>query len=495
MSKRQFILGMLASSLLGGLVVLVGLSFFGGSESVNGSFSLNRSNSVATSFGTISDEPHDYSVPAGVNFIEASRKIVPAVVHITNREEIKGTSSRWRRLLRNGVKFRESTGSGVLISEDGYITTNYHVVEGADELEVRLDDNRRLKAEIIGADPDTDLALIKIKAKGMPYIDFGNSDQVEVGEWVLAVGNPFDLNNTVTAGIVSAKARNINLITGNTDNQYGIESFLQTDAVVNRGNSGGALVNLQGELIGINTAIATNTGTFSGYSFAVPSILVKKVMDDLLEFGEVKRGLLGVTIRDADGVGTVELSGVRIMGVSPGGAADEAGLKEEDVITGVDGKEVKTTSQLQELIARKRPGDAVSISYKRKGDDRETSLKLQNRESLAVIDLPEPGLIFEKEDGVSENTVTYEIAGAVFKDLSGQLKKSLNLESGVHLSQLGEGAWKASGVKEGFVVTKVGDDDITSLEQFQKIIDTKTKDFFVMGKYPNGEKEYYRITW
>lgn len=495
MSKRQFILGMLASSLLGGLVVLLGISFFGGTETVNGSFSLNRSNSVATSFGTISDEPHDYSVPAGVNFIEASRKIVPAVVHITNREEIKGTSSRWRRLLRNGVKFRESTGSGVLISEDGYITTNYHVVEGADELEVRLDDNRRLKAEIIGADPDTDLALIKINAKGMPYIDFGNSDQVEVGEWVLAVGNPFDLNNTVTAGIVSAKARNINLITGNTDNRYGIESFLQTDAVVNRGNSGGALVNLQGELIGINTAIATNTGTFSGYSFAVPSILVKKVMDDLLEFGEVKRGLLGVTIRDADGVGTVELSGVRIMGVSPGGAADEAGLKEEDVITGVDGKEVKTTSQLQELIARKRPGDAVSISYKRKGNDRETSLKLQNRESLAAIDLAEPELIFEKEDGVSENTLTYEIAGAVFEDLSSQLKKSLNLEGGVHLSQLGEGAWKASGVKEGFVITKVGDDDITSLEQFQKIIDTKTKDFFVMGKYPNGEKEYYRITW
>tara|TARA_R110001599_G_scaffold300320_2_gene505418 strand:+ start:6446 stop:7936 length:1491 start_codon:yes stop_codon:yes gene_type:complete len=496
MSKRQFILGMLASSLLGGLVVLLGISFLGGGNSANGSFSLNRSNSVATSFGTISDEPHDYSVPAGVNFIDASRKIVPAVVHITNREEIKGTSSRWRRLLRSGVKFRESTGSGVLISEDGYITTNYHVVEGADELEVRLDDNRRLKAEVIGTDPDTDLALIKIKAENMPYIDFGNSDQVEIGEWVLAVGNPFDLNNTVTAGIISAKARNINLISGvENQNRYGIESFLQTDAVVNRGNSGGALVNLQGELIGINTAIATNTGTFSGYSFAVPSILVKKVMDDLLEFGEVKRGLLGVTIRDADGVGTVELSGVRIMGVSPGGAADEAGLKQEDVITGVDGKIVKTTSQLQELIARKRPGDAVSISFKRKGDDKETSLKLQNRESLAAIELVEPELILEREGDFSENTLTYKIAGAEFKDLTSGLKRSLKIEAGVQLSNLEEGAWKASGVKEDFIVTKVGDDDITSLEQFQKIIDTKTKDFFVMGKYPNGEKEYYRITW
>lgn len=494
MSKRQFILGMLASSLIGGLVVLLGIGFLGGDDAINGSFSLKRSNSVATSFGPISEEPHTYSVPEGVNFIEASRKIVPAVVHITNREEIKGTSSRLRRLLRNGMKFRESTGSGVLISEDGYITTNYHVVEGADELEVRLDDNRRLKAEIIGTDPDTDLALIKIKAKGMPYIDFGNSDQVEVGEWVLAVGNPFDLNNTVTAGIVSAKARNINLITG-VENRYGIESFLQTDAVVNRGNSGGALVNLQGELIGINTAIATNTGTFSGYSFAVPSILVKKVMDDLLEFGEVRRGLLGVTIRDADGIGTVELSGVRIVEISPGGAADQAGLKEEDVITGVDGKLVKTTSQLQELIARKRPGDAVSISYKRKGDDKETSLKLQNKETLAAIEIVEPELVLEEGSVFDENTLTYEIAGAEFKDLTRELKRSLKIESGVQLSKLEEGAWKASGVKENFIITKVGDDDITGLEQFQKIIDTKTKDFYVMGKYPNGEKEYYRIAW
>ncbi|MGW8122765.1 S1C family serine protease [Roseivirga echinicomitans] len=494
MSKRQFILGMLVSSVLGGLIVLLGIGFLGSDSGINGSFSLNRSNSVATSFGTISEEPHDYSVPDGVNFINASRKIVPAVVHITNREEIKGTSSRLRRMLRSGLKFRESTGSGVLISEDGYITTNYHVVEGADELEVRLDDNRRLKAEVIGMDPDTDLALIKIKARDLPYIDFGNSDQIEVGEWVLAVGNPFDLNNTVTAGIVSAKARNINLITG-AENRYGIESFLQTDAVVNRGNSGGALVNLEGELIGINTAIATNTGIFSGYSFAVPSILVKKVMDDLLEFGEVRRGLLGVTIRDADGVGTVEFSGVRIMEISPGGAADEAGLKAEDVITGVDGKLVKTTSQLQELIARKRPGDAVSISFKRKGDVKNTMLKLQNKESLAVVELPEPELIFEEDGSFDETTLTYEIGGAEFKGLTNDLKRKLNIESGVQLSKLGEGSWKASGVKEDFIVTKVGDDDIKSLEQFQKIIDTKTKDFYIMGKYPNGEKEYYRITW
>ncbi|MFT7057431.1 MAG: S1-C subfamily serine protease, partial [Roseivirga sp.] len=331
MNKKQVFLAMIASSLLGGIIVLLGISFMGGGNDGNNGFSYNNGKAVATSFSNVDETPRNYIVPEGVNFISASRKIVPAVVHITNRAEIKSGSGSWRRMFRGENRFRQSTGSGVLISADGYIVTNYHVVEGADELEVRLDDNRRLSAELVGTDQDTDLALIKVKTKDLPFVEFGNSDEVEIGEWVLAVGNPFDLNNTVTAGIISAKARNINLITS-AENRYGIESFLQTDAVVNRGNSGGALVNLKGDLIGINTAIATNTGTFSGYSFAVPSILVKKVMDDLLEFGEVQRGLLGVTIRDADGVGTDELSGVRIVGVSPGGAADKAGLKEEDVI-------------------------------------------------------------------------------------------------------------------------------------------------------------------
>ena len=494
MSKRQFFLGMLASSLIGGLVVLIGVGLFGGDDLGNTPFSQGSVNAVTTSFEPVKDTPHKYDVPAGVNFVEASRKIVPAVVHITNREEIKATSSRWRRMLRNGVKFRESTGSGVLISDDGYIATNYHVVEGADELEVQLDDNRRLKAEVIGSDPDTDLALIKVKAKDLPYVGFGNSDQVEIGEWVLAVGNPFDLNNTVTAGIISAKARNINLITG-LENRYGIESFLQTDAVVNRGNSGGALVNLEGDLIGINTAIATNTGTFNGYSFAVPSILVKKVMDDLLEFGEVKRGLLGVTIRDADGVGTVELSGVRIMGVSPGGAADKAGLKSEDVITQVDGLQVKTTSQLQELIARKRPGDDVQIGFKREGDEQKTSLVLQTKETLASLEVFEPEVLLEENSGEVESSLTYELEGAVFKNLSTDLKRKLRIEGGAQLEKLGEGAWKESGVKQGFVITKVGDNDIKDLEELQKVLDSKKDDFFVMGKYPDGEKEYYRINW
>jgi Do/DeqQ family serine protease len=488
MNKKQVLWAMLGSSVLGGLFVLLGIGLLSSGGNSASGFTYNGGNGMATTFAKMGDTPRNYIVPEGVNFITASRKIVPAVVHITNRSKVDYTSSSWRRMFRGDNQYRQSTGSGVLISADGYIATNYHVVDDADELEVRLDDNRRLKAELIGVDPDTDLALIKVKTTDLAYVEFGNSDDVEIGEWVLAVGNPFDLNNTVTAGIISAKARNIHLLT-NSENRYGIESFLQTDAVVNRGNSGGALVNLNGDLIGINTAIATTTGTFSGYSFAVPSILVKKVMDDLLEFGEVRRGLLGVTIRDADGQETEELSGVRIMGISPGGAADIAGLKEEDVIVGVDGVEVKTTSQLQELIARRRPGDNVAIGFKRNGAVNNTKLILQKRELLVPVNGEEPEILIE------ETPITYEISGATFKSLSQQLKRTLRLTDGVQVDKVEDGAWKNSGLKEGFIITKVGEEEIKNIEQFQKIIDAKTKDFLVMGKYPDGSKDYFRIRW
>ncbi|RKQ51344.1 Do/DeqQ family serine protease [Roseivirga pacifica] len=478
-SKRQFFAGVLVSSLLGGLIVLLGVGLFTGS-SANENGLERRSTSMTTSFGDIDDAPKNYIVPEGINFVKASRAIVPAVVHITNRSEVRGRSRSWSRLFGDR-RMRQSTGSGVLISSDGYIATNYHVVEDADELEVRLDDNRRVDAELVGVDPDTDLALIKIDAGSLPFVEFGDSDQVEIGEWVLAVGNPFDLNNTVTAGIVSAKARNINLIAGR-QNQYGIESFIQTDAVVNRGNSGGALVNLEGELIGINTAIATNTGTFNGYSFAVPSILVKKVMDDLLEFGEVQRGLLGVQIRDADGRFTDELSGVHISSVSPGGAAEKAGLKVDDVIVGIDDREVRTTSELQEFVARKRPGDKISVKFKRDGRNKDVSLELMKKEGF-VVSAPE------------EVHLTYEIEGSVFTDISSETKSILRIDGGVQISKLDEGAWKDAGIKEGFVITKVGDEDIEDLEEFQQLLDTKKRDFYVMGKYPNGDKEYYKIDW
>lgn len=473
-------MGLVASSLLGGLIVLFGVALLnpGPEESDYNNSSLP----VTTSLDEIDRSEKTYIVPEGINFVKASREIVPAVVHITNRSKVNNRSRRWSKLFGER-RMRQSTGSGVLISSDGYIATNYHVVEDADELEVRLDDNRRVEASLVGVDPDTDLALIKIETRGvLPFVDFGDSDQVEIGEWVLAVGNPFDLNNTVTAGIVSAKARNINLISG-SQNQYGIESFIQTDAVVNRGNSGGALVNLDGELIGINTAIATNTGSFNGYSFAVPSILVKKVMDDLLEFGEVQRGLLGVQIRDADGQFTEELSGVYISAVSPGGAAADAGLESEDVIVGIDDRDVRTTSELQEFVARKRPGDEIQVKFKRGGDTQVVNLTLMKKQNYVAAIAPE------------EITLTYQIEGAIFTDITNDLKRQLRIEGGVQMSKLDEGAWQEAGIEEGFVITKVGDKDIEDLEEFQEILDAKKRDFYVMGKYPNGEKEYFKIDW
>lgn len=480
-SKRQFFLGLLASSLLGGLIVLLGVSLLKSSDG-DGENVFGQSTAVTTSFGEIDAARKDYIVPEGINFIKASRAVVPAVVHITNTSRPSRSSGSFSRLFGRERRARQSTGSGVLISADGYIATNYHVVEDADELEVRLDDNRRVEAKLIGTDPDTDLALIKIEVKNLPHVEFGDSDQVEIGEWVLAVGNPFDLNNTVTAGIVSAKARNINLIQSGERNNYGIESFIQTDAVVNRGNSGGALVNLDGELIGINTAIATNTGSFNGYSFAVPGILVKKVMDDLLEFGEVQRGLLGVQITDADGRFTNELSGILVSGVSPGGAAEAAGIKVEDVIVGIDTRLVRTTSELQELVARKRPGDQILVRYKRSGKLKETKLTLRKKEELIVRTAEEIHL-------------NYKIEGATFVGINDEIKSRLRIDGGVQLIELGDGAWQEAGIKEGFVITKVGDQDISSLEDFQSLLDAKTRDFYVMGKYPDGEKEYFRINW
>ena len=479
-SKRQFILGLVFASILGGIVVLVGLSFLtvdDGASSV--AYSSNRT--LEPSIADVNTSPKNYVVPEGINFIKASRAIVPAVVHITNISAVSGRSTSWSRLFGRNRRVQQSTGSGVIIAPDGYIATNYHVVEDADELEVRLDDNRRINAELVGVDQDTDLALIKIDVDNLPYVGFGDSDQVEIGEWVLAVGNPFDLNNTVTAGIVSAKARTINLV-GGRQNRYGIESFIQTDAVVNRGNSGGALVNLDGDLIGINTAIATNTGTFNGYSFAVPSILVKKVMDDLLEYGEVQRGLLGIEIRDADGRFTKELSGVYVSGVNPGGAADEAGLEEEDVIVGIDERTVATTSELQEFVARKRPGDEIKVTYIRRGKELNTQLVLMKKDMIASLS-PE------------EIQLTYAIEGAIFSEVPSATQRQLRISGGVQIVEIGDGAWQEAGLEEGFVITKVGDQEISGLEDFQSILDSKERDFYVLGKSKDGKKDYFKIDW
>lgn len=310
---------------------------------------------------------------APFDFTAAAEKTMPAVVHITSKQTVKEEVKRQQSPFdfffgpMEGAP-KQGTGSGVIIDDEGFIVTNNHVVDFADEITVTLYDQRKFKATKVGTDPTTDLALIKIEAEELPVLTFGNSDDVRVGEWVLAVGNPFNLTSTVTAGIVSAKGRNIDILEGRT----AIESFIQTDAAVNPGNSGGALVDQRGNLIGINTAIASYTGSFSGYSFAVPASIVMKVVEDLKEFGSAKRGFMGVSIQNMDselatdlGVNIVE--GVHIAGVQDGGAADDAGMKVDDIVTQINGRNVKTAPELQELVGRNRPGDEIEVTINRKG--------------------------------------------------------------------------------------------------------------------------------
>lgn len=320
------------------------------------------------------------SMPSSGNFVLAASIATPAVVYI---ETISSDEDGIFFIPNRGG----ATGSGVLISPDGYIVTNNHVVESASKIQVLLNNNREYSAELVGSDPTTDLALIKIEDSGLPYLNYGNSDSSLVGEWVLAVGNPLRLQSTVTAGIISAKARNINIL---NNQQYRIESFIQTDAAVNPGNSGGALVNQKGELIGINTAILSQTGRYEGYSFSIPSNLVKKVIYDIKDFGSVQRGLLGVVIEEVNSeraklYNLSEVGGVFISSTTKDGAADVAGLQAEDIILKVDKKVIKSVPELQEIIGRLRPGATVNISYWRNNTKYETTATLKNQVNTTAL--------------------------------------------------------------------------------------------------------------
>lgn len=314
------------------------------------------------------------------NFSPAANRSMPTVVHIKAVEDNRPRNERERQFYSffGEPAPQTSFGSGVILSKEGYIATNNHVIDGAGTLEVTLFDNRKFKAQVIGSDPSTDLAVIKIEAENLSAIEFANSDEVRVGEWALAVGNPMNLTSTVTAGIISAKGRNINLIEG----QRPVESFIQTDAAVNPGNSGGALVNLDGNLIGINTAIASQTGAYSGYSFAIPANLVKKVVFDLIQYGQVNRGLLGVVISDLDAdwakeKGLALTEGVFVREVNPGGGAEEAGIVAGDVIISIEDAPIKTVPELQEKIASRNPGDLVRIKVNRNGTAKAFTVKLK----------------------------------------------------------------------------------------------------------------------
>ncbi|MCF8217540.1 MAG: Do family serine endopeptidase [Bacteroidales bacterium] len=417
----------------------------------------------------------------GPDFGAAADKTVHAVVHIKTKAKRRTTIYEQFFGLepRNGDVPMRASGSGVIISSDGYILTNNHVVESAEEIKVTLNDKRTYDAKIEGLDPSTDLALIKIDEKNLPYLEMGDSDKLSIGEWVLAVGNPFNLTSTVTAGIVSAKARNINIL----GKRSAIESFIQTDAAVNRGNSGGALVNTEGELVGINAAIASNTGSYTGYSFAIPVNIAEKVANDLKKYGMVQRAFIGVTIRDinsklAEKEDIDKLQGVYIDGVEDDGAADKGGLKEGDIIVSIDGNQVNSSGRLLELIAQYHPGDKVDINYIRNNKKKSVTLVLQGRTGKTKLLDP---------DELSISSVL----GATLENAEGDQLQRLGIEQGVQVTELRSGKLKSAGIREGFIITHVDKKKVDSAEELKDILSEKEGGVLIKGVYPNGMQAYY----
>jgi Do/DeqQ family serine protease len=468
----------------------------------------NKTNAATTP----NQVPAVANVTAGqpVDLTYAAEKALPSVVYIKNTQNSKvqtveysdpfedffsdpfggffgrgqGQGNGGRRQRQVQTPKRVAAGSGVIISADGYIVTNNHVVDGADELLVTLNDNKEYSARIIGADATTDLALIKIDGKNLPAIQIANSDDVKVGEWVLAVGNPLGLNNTVTAGIVSAKARSMG---------QGVSSMIQTDAAINQGNSGGALVNTQGALIGINAMIYSQTGSNIGYGFAIPTTIMNKVVDDLKKYGNVQRAMIGIQGSDVNAyvdnekekgnevdLGTME--GIYIAKVIEEGAAADAGLKEGDVITHIDGQKVKTFGELQNIIAQKRPGDKITINYLRNKSKKSATLTLKNEKGNTKV---------------VTGTVDLDVLGGHFKPLTDAQKEQLNVGYGLQVTKISGGKLKDAGVPQGFIIQRVNDESVKTIEDLQKIVKDASKSkepvLYIQGIYPTGKKGYFAV--
>ncbi|MBK7762357.1 MAG: trypsin-like peptidase domain-containing protein [Bacteroidetes bacterium] len=381
---------------------------------------------------------------------------------------------------------QQGSGSGVIISADGYIITNNHVVDGADEVTVVMNSKKTLTAKVVGKDAATDLAVLKVEEENLPFLNYGNSDDVKLGQWVLAVGYPLSLETTVTAGIVSAKYRNIGINQQKGGNSA-IESFIQTDAAVNPGNSGGALVNSKGDLIGINSAIASPTGSYAGYSFAIPANIVKKVVNDMVKFGNVQRAYLGISYFDsksasaekAESVGLDKVDGVYVDVVLEDGAAEEAGLKKGDIITKIGSREIKTGPQMSEAIAQYRPGDKATVNYIRSGANHTANVTFKNK-------IGNTGLV--KNDA-------NEQLGATFRELTKLECKQFGVKGGVQVSAIqakGELA-KQTRIKNSFIITQVNDDMVTSLDDLNKVLASGESDLQLGGVYPNIQGIYYYI--
>ncbi|MBF1560875.1 Do family serine endopeptidase [Segatella salivae] len=462
-------------------------------------------------FIKVNASPAIEAVPSGqpIDLTYAAEKALPAVVHIKYVQNSKVQTvdvqedpfsdffgpfgffgnpdqGNGRQKRRVQTPKKEATGSGVIISPDGYIVTNNHVVNGADELTVTLNDNREYSARIIGTDPNTDLALIKVNGKNLPTLPIGDSDNLKVGEWVLAVGNPYNLSSTVTAGIVSAKARSMG---GEGSNGPQISSFIQTDAAINPGNSGGALVNAKGELVGINAMLYSQTGSYSGYGFAIPTTIMVKVVDDLKKYGTVQRAVLGIRggdvlnyinaqkdeKKDVD-LGTNE--GVYVAEVTEGSSASAAGIVKGDVITEADGKKITKMSELQELLSKKHPGEKVTLTYLHNKSKHSKTVTLKNAQGNTKV----------------IKTADLDVLGASFRPVTEQLKKEFDLTFGLEVTKVEKGAIKSGGIEQGFIMLYANDTPLKSLSDLQELVKSASTSqdpvLIIKGIWPSGKRDY-----
>jgi serine protease Do len=420
---------------------------------------------------------------SALDFTGAVEQSIDAVVHVKTKEFREYQGNSLYELFFGEQSNGEAPpilgfGSGVIVSNKGYIVTNNHVIDGSDEVVVVLNDKREYDARVIGADPTTDIALLKVDAKELRPLKFGDSDALRLGEWVLAIGNPYNLTSTVTAGIVSAKARNFGLL---RSQEFSIESFIQTDAAVNPGNSGGALINTQGELVGINTAIASRTGAFTGYSFAVPVSIVEKIVTDLIEYGEVQRAILGVNIATvtADLAAEMkidEIAGVFVISVRPEGAAREAGIKDGDVIISIDETGVNSSAELQEAVSKFRPGQDVSVVVRRDGKLKQFDVVLRNLEGSTEI---------------VKKTDLMDVLGASFEPLSEREKQSLGIENGIRVKSVKEGKFMKVGIQEGFILTMVNKKPVSSVKDITSILKESEGGVIIEGVDRKGSRSYY----
>lgn len=422
-----------------------------------------------------------------VDLREAAKKSVPGVVHVKTmqmgREFVGnslldfwfGTPSQSRE-----VPMAMGYGSGVIVSDDGYIITNNHVIKDADKIVVVLNDKKEYEAKLIGQDPITDIALLKIDGKNLAYVEYGNSDEVALGEWVLAVGNPYNLTSTVTAGIISAKARDLGMSRG----QMSLESFLQTDAAINPGNSGGALVNAKGELIGINTLIQSPTGAYSGYAFAIPVNIARKVVTDLKDYGKVQRGVLGIRMGEltpvlAEGLGVKETSGIYVGEVVSGGAAQKAGIKKGDIIQGINGIDVKTTPEFYEQLGKYHPGSEIQLKIKRGGQEKLVDVTLQNSYG----------------DTALEQAQEFGVLGVKVSPLTKEDRYRYRLNKGVKITEIQNGKFKAAGLDKGYIIVKINNNVIYDQEDLSRAISSVGDNgVFVTAVSPRGKVEYFAFS-